>query len=67
MTWKKFKEISDKIKCHSIAVSINGSKKISFSSMEKAIKFYRNRGAITIEELDNNIRNMLNDENNSGK
>lgn len=64
MTWKKFVEISEEIKKNGNKTIVNESLEnlpTSFSSMQEAERFFRERGGITMEELDKMIMEIKND------
>ena len=61
LTWKKFVETSKKIKENANKeLMTEGFDNIptSFASMEEAEQFFRARGGITMEELDNKIMEL---------
>ena len=64
LTWKRFVEISEEIKNNANKTIVKESLEYlptSFSSMQEAERFFRERGGITMEELDKKIMDLKND------
>ena len=64
LTWKEFVKICEEIKKNANKTIINESFEnlpTSFSSMQEAESFFRERGGISMEELDTMIMEIMND------